>query len=62
MPKIPRKFFLFLFITLSYFSNAQWTQSNGPDGGSVHDVTTDGSTLYAAVKHDIYRSSDKGQT
>ena len=42
--------------TLATFSASQWTRTNGPYGGSIHNIfaTTD-RTLYAAARSGIYR-------
>ena len=41
---------------LAKFSTSQWTQTNGPHGGSVHNIfVTAERTLYAAARAGIYR-------
>jgi photosystem II stability/assembly factor-like uncharacterized protein len=40
----------------------KWIQTNGPSGGTVYDITSDGNNSYAATLSGIYRSTDNGTT
>ncbi|HOZ82911.1 MAG TPA: hypothetical protein PKU82_08295, partial [Bacteroidia bacterium] len=51
-------FCLLIFETV----NAQWTQTNGPEGGDISSIVTDGTNLYAGTYYGgVYRSSNNGQ-
>ena len=35
-------------LTLTFTTNAQWTQTNGPEGGSISALVSNGINLFAA--------------
>ncbi len=50
---------IMLFISIK--GNAQWVQTNGPNGGRVNCFAIHGKNLYAGTSEgDIYRSADNG--
>src|SRR5262245_3301331 len=50
-----------LLLTLAASAHSQWLQTNGPFGGTVHDLASTGEDLYALVSSaGIFRSTDKG--
>jgi len=51
----PVVFSIFVSYSISF---AQWTQTNGPFGGNVTSLVTDGSYLYASTGTGVYRSAD----
>ena len=56
--------YVYLFLALLFLytplSNAQWTNTNGPDGGYVIHISGDESTLFGSTGSMIYQSTDKG--
>jgi photosystem II stability/assembly factor-like uncharacterized protein len=55
--------YLIVFILLSIYNivlQAQWIQTNGPFGGTVHCLTTSKTNIYAGTDYGIYRSTDLG--
>lgn len=62
MKKSSQQLLLPVFLVLFHFSSGQWTQTEGPYGGRITDITTDGNYVYASATYDIFRSSDEGQT
>src|SRR5215510_14936889 len=43
-------------------STDQWTPTAGPSGGLVVAFGSNGSNLFAATSHDVFRSTDNGAT
>lgn len=51
-----------LFLILPSIVHAQWTGTNGPEGGYVRSMTVDSSGwIYAASHGGVFRSTDSGQ-
>ncbi len=60
--KIALLFFVALFIQAGNLS-AQWVQTNGPYGGTINAIVSNGSYLYSATSGaGVFRSSDNGST
>jgi len=57
-------FLLGLCITLPLFSqtNAEWQQTSGPEGGYVHNLERNATTIYAGTENGLWSSSDEGQS
>lgn len=52
---------LLLIVCVSANSRAQWRQTNGPLGGMIHSLATNGTILFAgSVSGGVYRSTDSG--
>ena len=57
-----------ILITVSFLTTffavipieAQWVQTNGPDGSQVNCFATIGSRLLAGTGHGVFISTDKG--
>ena len=45
-----------------FFVNAQWQQTNGPDGGYVQCIATNGSSIFAGTGDNIYLSTNNGSS
>jgi len=60
------KFFLISvllpLIGLSSLVNAQWTQTNGPYGGSIACVTSDGTNIFAGTREGVFLSINNGSS
>ena len=57
--------FITLAVLLTVFSpasRAQWTQTNGPYGGSIRSIAVSGTNLFAGTDHGVFRSIDSGAT
>ncbi|MFH0864808.1 MAG: T9SS type A sorting domain-containing protein [Bacteroidota bacterium] len=53
----------FAFCILNYsISNAQWQQTNGPNGGQINCLVSSGSYLFAGTNNGVFISSDNGST
>ena len=59
-------YLIILSFTLLLFGSelqAQWVQTNGPEGGVVTCMAANGSNIFVAIENEgIYRSTDYGQT
>ncbi len=54
---------LFLSLTIFLFSiklNAQWVQTNGPEGGLIANIATDGVNVFTSTPGHIYKSTNNG--
>ena len=53
----------FLILLLGGTTHAQWTQTNGPEGGAVFELFADGANLYAGTfAAGVFRSTNGGST
>jgi photosystem II stability/assembly factor-like uncharacterized protein len=55
--------FLFIIICLNIYSQQYWIKLNGPEGGTVTSLISNGDTLVAAIQFDygrIFYSTDRG--
>src|SRR5665213_1201668 len=49
-----------LMLSLASDASAQWVQTNGPSGGSIHVLAVSGTNLFAGTGGGMYRSSNNG--
>ncbi len=51
------KILLVIFLIVSNILNAQWANMDGPYGGTVYALTSDGNYIYAGTQRGLFRSS-----
>lgn len=52
---------LLLFILSTIILQAQWMQTNGPEGGEVRAIVSDSSTIYVGLSSGgVHTSNDNG--
>ncbi|MBL0046488.1 MAG: T9SS type A sorting domain-containing protein [Bacteroidetes bacterium] len=58
-----KKCALFLFALFLYSSvQAQWVQTNGPEGGKIYAFAADSTAIYAGTNSGIFKSANHGNT
>ena len=62
-----KNYLLFLFwfsisLPLTSQTNAEWQQTSGPEGGPVHNLERNTTTIYAGTENGLWSSSDEGQS
>lgn len=58
-----KKIITFIFTTLMASSlNAQWLQTNGPEGGKIGSIVADSNAIYTGTNSGIYKSTNAGST
>ncbi len=63
MKKILFLISLLLSVFIGQYSFAQWQQTNGPYGGTISSLATDGINIYAGtLRQGIFKSTDDGVT
>jgi len=51
---------LFILALISWKAQAQWIKTNGPEGGSIKSIVTDGTHTFAATTNQVYLSTNNG--
>jgi photosystem II stability/assembly factor-like uncharacterized protein len=52
--------FVLIILTITNNTKAQWVQANGPYGGIINSVASNGKALFASTVSGLYRSTNKG--
>ena len=63
MKNVIKTFILLAFFGLSSLVNAQWQQTNGPYGGNINCIASDGTNIFAGTNgQGVFLSSNNGSS